>query len=63
MAEVQNIVTAYHLFPNISHVHYPALNKIIRQMCQEFNIEYNEYPKMRYAVASHVAHLRELGRA
>ncbi|WP_044002784.1 fatty acid desaturase family protein [Hymenobacter swuensis] len=58
-----NFQVEHHLFPNISHVHYPALNKIIRQMCEEFNIEYNEYPKMRYAVASHVAHLRELGRA
>ncbi|MDU0371165.1 fatty acid desaturase [Hymenobacter endophyticus] len=63
MMYVQNFAITHHLFPNISHVHYPALNKIIRQMCQEFNIEYNEYPKMRYAVASHVAHLRELGRA
>ena len=57
-----NFQVEHHLFPNISHVHYPALNKIIRQVCEEFNITYNEYPKMRYAVASHVAHLRELGR-
>ncbi|UYZ63367.1 fatty acid desaturase family protein [Hymenobacter weizhouensis] len=57
-----NFQVEHHLFPTISHVHYPALNKIIRQVCEEFNIEYNEYPKMRYAVASHVAHLRELGR-
>jgi len=58
-----NFQVEHHLFPNISHVHYPALNKIIRQVCEEFGIEYNEYPKMRYAVASHVAHLRTLGRA
>ncbi|AIZ64456.1 fatty acid desaturase [Hymenobacter sp. DG25B] len=57
-----NFQVEHHLFPTISHVHYPALNKILRQMCLEFGIEYNEYPNMRYAVASHVAHLRQLGR-
>ena len=57
-----NFQVEHHLFPTISHVHYPALNKIIKQACAEFGIEYNEYPKMRYAVASHVAHLREMGR-
>jgi linoleoyl-CoA desaturase len=31
-------------------------------MCEEFDITYNEYPKMRYAVASHVSYLREMGR-
>ncbi|UOQ65203.1 fatty acid desaturase family protein [Hymenobacter volaticus] len=58
-----NFQVEHHLFPTISHIHYPALNKIIRQACLEFGVEYNEYPKMRYAVASHVAHLREMGRA
>ncbi|SMB97602.1 Linoleoyl-CoA desaturase [Hymenobacter roseosalivarius DSM 11622] len=57
-----NFQVEHHLFPKISHVHYPAISKIIKQMCEEFDITYNEYPKMRYAVASHVSHLRELGR-
>ena len=42
-----NFQVEHHLFPTISHVYYPAPNKIIRQMCEEFNIEYHEYPKMR----------------
>ncbi|WP_345115722.1 acyl-CoA desaturase [Hymenobacter algoricola] len=58
-----NFQVEHHLFPTISHVHYPALSKIVRQACEEFGITYNDYPKMRYAVASHVAHLREMGRA
>jgi linoleoyl-CoA desaturase len=44
-------------------VHYPKLSKIIRETCAEFNLPYQEYPKMRYAVASHVAFLRQMGRA
>jgi linoleoyl-CoA desaturase len=57
-----NFQVEHHLFPKISHVHYPAISKIIKQMCEEFDITYNEYPKMRYAVASHVLYLREMGR-
>jgi linoleoyl-CoA desaturase len=58
-----NFQVEHHLFPKISHVHYPAISKIIRETCQEFNIPYIEYPRMRYAVASHVNYLREMGRA
>jgi linoleoyl-CoA desaturase len=58
-----NFQVEHHLFPKISHVHYPAISKIIKQMCQEFGVEYIEYPKMRYAVASHVSFLRQMGRA
>ncbi|GAA3998965.1 acyl-CoA desaturase [Hymenobacter fastidiosus] len=58
-----NFQVEHHLFPTISHVHYPAISKIIRQACEEFGVTYNEYPKMRYAVASHVAFLRQMGRA
>ncbi len=56
-----NFQVEHHLFPKISHVHYPAISKIIKSACEEYGIKYIEYPKMRYAVASHVAHLRSLG--
>lgn len=58
-----NFQIEHHLFPKISHIHYPAISKIIRQTCQEFGIPYHEYPRVRYAVASHVAFLRQMGRA
>lgn len=57
-----NFQIEHHLFPKISHIHYPEISKIIRQACQEYGINYIEYPKVRYAVASHVAFLREMGR-
>ena len=56
-----NFQVEHHLFPKISHVHYPAISKIIRQTCEEFNVQYIEYPRLRLAIASHVAHLKELG--
>jgi linoleoyl-CoA desaturase len=58
-----NFQIEHHLFPKISHVHYPAISRIIKQACQEYGINYIEYPRVRYAVASHVAFLREMGRA
>jgi linoleoyl-CoA desaturase len=58
-----NFQIEHHLFPKVSHVHYPKLSKIIRETCAEFNVPYQEYPRMWQAVVSHVAFLRQLGRA
>lgn len=57
-----NFQIEHHLFPKISHIHYPAISKIIKKACQEFGIPYIEYPKMRLAVISHVSHLKSLSR-
>lgn len=57
-----NYQIEHHLFPKISHVHYPAIRNIIKQACKEYNVPYIEYPKMRYAIASHVNFLKEMGR-
>jgi linoleoyl-CoA desaturase len=58
-----NFQIEHHLFPKISHIHYPAISKIIKQTCEEFGVQYIEYRRMRYAVASHVSFLRQMGRA
>jgi linoleoyl-CoA desaturase len=58
-----NFQIEHHLFPKISHVHYPAISKIIKTACAEYGIRYIEYRRMRYALASHVAFLKEMGRA
>ena len=58
-----NFQVEHHLFPKISHVHYPALSKIVAQACIDFNIPYHNIPKMRMAVVSHVSHLKQLSRA
>ena len=58
-----NFQVEHHLFPKISHIHYPAINKIIKQACVDFNVPYIEYRRMRHAVASHVSFLKQMGRA
>ena len=56
-----NFQIEHHLFPRISHVHYPVVNRYVREICTEYNVSYNEYSSMLMALASHVSHLRKLG--
>ena len=58
-----NFQIEHHLFPRISHVHYPAISKIIKGTCEEYGITYIEYPKMTQAIHSHVMYLKRLGNA
>jgi linoleoyl-CoA desaturase len=58
-----NFQIEHHLFPKISHIHYPAISKIIKQTCEEYGIRYIEFPRMRHAIVSHASHLKKMGRA
>jgi linoleoyl-CoA desaturase len=58
-----NFQIEHHLFPRISHIHYPAISKIVKEACRESDIVYNEYTSMFKAVASHLVHLKRLGKA
>ncbi len=58
-----NFQIEHHLFPKISHVHYPALSKIIRKACADHGLVYIEYPRVHKAIASHVHFLKQMGRA
>ncbi|HEX5026144.1 MAG TPA: acyl-CoA desaturase, partial [Agriterribacter sp.] len=57
-----NYQIEHHLFPRISHVHYPALSKIVQAQCLAFNLPYNSIPTMRQAVNSHFRFIKELGK-
>ncbi len=58
-----NFQIEHHLFPKISHVHYPAISKIIKSTCEEFNVKYIEYKRMRDAIISHTLYLKRMGTA
>jgi linoleoyl-CoA desaturase len=58
-----NFQIEHHLFPRISHIHYPAISLLVKEACHESNIAYNEYSSMFKAIGSHLLHLRRLGRA
>lgn len=56
-----NFQVEHHLFPRISHVHYPHINKIVRETCQEYGVVYHEFPSMFSAFCSHLKHLKRVG--
>jgi len=56
-----NFQVEHHLFPRISHVHYPALSKIVREHCEKFQLPYHSFPRMTTAIASHVRTMKALG--
>jgi linoleoyl-CoA desaturase len=57
-----NFQVEHHLFPRVSHVHYPALRKIVKSTCEKFNMPYHEFPTMVSAVASHFRMMKFLGK-
>lgn len=56
-----NFQIEHHLFPRISHIHYPKISMLVKEACRESNIIYNEYSSMTKAIISHIIHLRRLG--
>lgn len=58
-----NFQVEHHLFPKISHVHYPQLNKIIKKVAAEYDVPYNEFPTFMSALKSHVNHLKQTASA
>lgn len=51
----------HHLFPGISHVHYPALRPLVKQTCAEFGVPYLEHPSLTSAMGAMLRHLRTIG--
>ena len=48
-----NFQVEHHLFHKICHIHYPALSKVVEQVCDEFGIRYNANVSFWGAVRSH----------
>ncbi|MEQ9404987.1 MAG: acyl-CoA desaturase [Cyclobacteriaceae bacterium] len=57
-----NYQVEHHLFPNICHVHYRKISKIVRRTAEEYNIPYHSYPTFMSALVSHGRMLYALGR-
>ena len=57
-----NYQIEHHLFPRVSHVHYPEISKIVMQKCAEYNLPYNKYDTMWEALGSHFRVMKFLGR-
>jgi linoleoyl-CoA desaturase len=57
-----NFQIEHHLFSKICHVHYPALSKVVEEVCREFGVTYNAHKSFFSAAASHFHFLVDMGR-
>ncbi|MFT3702735.1 MAG: acyl-CoA desaturase [Agriterribacter sp.] len=57
-----NYQIEHHLFPRVSHIHYPAISKLVKAECVAFQLPYNSIPTMSAAVASHFRFIKLMGK-
>jgi linoleoyl-CoA desaturase len=57
-----NYQVEHHLFPRISHIHYPHISMIVADTCKKYDLPYNVYNTMTGAVASHFRMMKSLGK-
>lgn len=58
-----NFQVEHHLFPNICHVHYPKLSKIVSSTAKDFGIPYHQIGSFGEALVMHGRMLHKLGHA
>lgn len=58
-----NYQIEHHLFPNICHIHYRKISRIVKATAEEFGIPYLQNKTFFSAVRSHLMTLDRLGRA
>lgn len=56
-----NYQIEHHLFPNICHVHYPAISGIVQSVCAKFGVPYLENLSFWQAIRSHIKTLNRFG--
>ncbi|MES1157651.1 MAG: acyl-CoA desaturase [Haliangium ochraceum] len=56
-----NFQIEHHLFPKISHLHYPRISPIVRAVCAAYGVRYAMNDTFLGALASHGRWLRRMG--
>jgi len=57
-----NYQVEHHLFPHISHVHYPQISKIVKRTAEQYGVPYKVMPTFGNALLEHGRMLRKMGR-
>ncbi|MFC5412610.1 fatty acid desaturase family protein [Larkinella bovis] len=57
-----NFQIEHHLFPSISHIHYPAIAPIVQATAEEYGLQYHQKASLVEAIGSHISQLKKLGR-
>lgn len=56
-----NFQIEHHLFPNVCHVHYRKISKIVESTAREFNLPYKSATTFMQALTGHARLLKQLG--
>lgn len=56
-----NFQVEHHLFPQICHVHYAAISKVVEDTCRDFKLKYLSNDTLFQGLASHFRWLRRMG--
>ncbi len=56
-----NFQVEHHLFPQICHIHYPAISGIVEETCQEYGVNYLVHNSFWAGMVSHYRWLRKMG--
>jgi linoleoyl-CoA desaturase len=56
-----NYQIEHHLFPNISHIHYRPLSKLVKEVAIKHNLPYHVQDNFIKAVIAHIKMLKKLG--
>jgi linoleoyl-CoA desaturase len=57
-----NYQVEHHLFPNICHVHYKKISKIVKATAEEYGIPYNSHKTFLGAIRYHFKMLKAIGK-
>jgi linoleoyl-CoA desaturase len=57
-----NFQIEHHLFPRVSHIHYPALSEKVQSVCRNYGVRYHKYFTFWSAVVSHYRTMAKLSK-
>lgn len=57
-----NYQVEHHLFPNICHVHYKKISKIVRKTAEEYGVPYHSHSTFFRAIGYHLKMLKAIGK-
>jgi linoleoyl-CoA desaturase len=57
-----NFQVEHHLFPKIGHGHYPAVSRIVEDVCGEYGVPYTTHSTFWGGIVSHYQWLKRMGR-
>lgn len=56
-----NYQAVHHLFPHVSQYYYPELAPIVKEVCKEYGVRYNERESIWGMIRAHAERLTMFG--